>query len=55
MSIAMKPGWIFVRIADPIPAPDQILLWLRRTFIDWFSANPAAIFDGEESHRSRVR
>ena len=27
---------------------DQILLWLRRTFIDWFRANPAAIFDGEE-------
>ena len=46
--IAMKPGWIFVRIADPRPAPDQILHWLRRTFIDWFRAHPAAIFDGEE-------
>ncbi len=47
--IEMKPGWIFVKVADPKPPVDRIEFFLRRTVDDWFDARPALVIDRAEA------
>ncbi len=41
----MKPGWIYVKIAEPKPEPDRIKLLLRLTIDHWFSTHPHFVID----------
>jgi len=43
--IEMKPGWIYVKIAEPKPDPERIELLLRLTIDHWFSTRPQFVMD----------
>jgi hypothetical protein len=47
--IEMEPGWVYVKIIDPKPAPDRIELFLRRTIDDWFKAHSQFVIDQSET------
>jgi hypothetical protein len=47
--IEMEPGWVYVKMADPKPAPDRIEFFLRRTIDEWFDARPAFVIDRAEA------
>jgi len=47
--IEMKPGWIYVKIAEPKPEPDRIELLLRLTIDQWFNAYPRYVIDKTQS------
>ncbi len=38
--IEMKPGWIYVKMAEPKAEPDTIERLLRLTACHWFSTRP---------------
>lgn len=47
--IQMRPGQVFVKIADPKPAPDLTELLLRKTIDDWFGDRPSFVIDRTEA------
>ena len=49
VAIEMKPGWIYVKVADPKPPVGRIEFFLRRTVNDWCDARPDFVIDRAES------
>ena len=47
--IEMEPGWVYVKIIDPKPAPDRIEFFLRRAIEDWLQAHPQFVIDRSEA------
>jgi len=47
--IQMEPGLVFVKVADPKPAPDRMEYFLRRTIEDWFAARPTFVIDRDQA------
>jgi hypothetical protein len=47
--IEIEPGWLYIKAADPKPAPEQIEDFLRRTIDQWFEAHPNFIIDRAEA------
>jgi hypothetical protein len=47
--IELEPGWVYVKIADPKPAPDRIEFFLRRTIDEWFNARPDFVIERAEA------
>ena len=47
--IEMKPGWIYVKIAEPKPEPERIELLLRLTIDQWFNTYPQYAIDKTQS------
>ncbi len=43
--LEMKPGWIYVKIVEPRPEPDQTELLLRRAIERWFHTHPKFVID----------
>jgi hypothetical protein len=47
--IEMEPGWVYVKMIDPKPAPEQIEIFLRRAIDDWFNARPESVIDRSQT------
>jgi len=47
--IEMKPGWIYVKLAEPKPDPQRIELLLRLTIDQWFNTYPQYVIDKTQS------
>lgn len=47
--IQMEPGWVYVKIIDPKPAPDRIEFFPRRAIEDWLHAHPHFLIDRSEA------
>lgn len=47
--IEMKPGWIYVKIAEPKPEPDRIELLLSLTIDQWFNTYAQYVIDKTQS------
>ena len=43
--IKLKPGWIYVKIAESKPDPERIELLLHLTIDHWFSTRPQLVID----------
>ncbi len=43
--IEMKPGWIYVKVAEPRPEPERIERLLGLTIDHWFHAHPQFMID----------
>lgn len=47
--IEMKPGWIYVKMAEPKHDPERIELLLRLTIDQWFNTYPQYVIDKTQS------